>query len=174
MHIECTQADKSHVEDIVDLVNSAYRGEDSKQGWTTEADLLDGQRVDAEGIQALIDKDDSVILIAEDDEDGTLLGSVHLEKQGANCYLGMLTVDPTLQKKGIGKMLLQEGEAFAQFWECTHVYMTVIGSRTELIAWYEGHGFKKTGETKPFPYGDERFGIPKVPDLYFEIMKKPL
>ncbi|MFM6927468.1 MAG: GNAT family N-acetyltransferase [Bdellovibrio sp.] len=172
MHIEFTQADDSHIDDLVDLINSAYRGDSSKAGWTTEADLLSGQRVDAETIQANIDKEDSVILVAEDDDTGQLLGCVHLEKNGDKCYLGMLTVDPTLQKKGIGKMLLDESEAFAQFWDCTHLYMTVISVRNELIAWYEKHGFRKTGEKKPFPYGNERFGIPKVDNLEFIILEK--
>lgn len=172
MHIEFTQADESHIEDLVELVNSAYRGDSSKKGWTTEADLLDGQRVDAEGLLENIEKEDSVILIAEDDDTGKLLGCVHLAKHDNKCYLGMLTVDPTLQKKGIGNMLLDESEAFAQFWDCTHLYMTVISVRTELIAWYEKHGFRKTGETKPFPYGDERFGIPKVENLQFVVLEK--
>ncbi|WP_295905493.1 GNAT family N-acetyltransferase [uncultured Bdellovibrio sp.] len=174
MHIEFTQADDSHVEDLVELVNSAYRGDSSKEGWTTEADLLDGQRADEDGIREIINKDDSVILIAEDDDTGDLLGCVHLEKQGAKCYLGMLTVDPTLQSQGIGKMLLAESEALAQFWDCTTIFMTVISVRTELIAWYEKHGFRNTGEKKPFPYGDERFGIPKVKNLEFTVLEKKI
>lgn len=174
MHIEFTQADESHVENIVKLVNSAYRGEGAKKGWTTEADLLDGQRVDADGIRENINKEDSVILVAENDDNGDLLGCVHLEKQEARCYLGMLTVDPNLQKHGIGKMLLEESEALAQFWDCTSIFMTVISIRKELIAWYEKHGFRNTGEKKPFPYGDERFGIPKVQGLEFVILQKKL
>lgn len=172
MHIEFTQADESHTENLVKLVNSAYRGESSKKGWTTEADILDGQRIDEEGIRALINKEDSVILVAEDDDNGQLLGCVHLEKQNDQCYLGMLTVSPILQGKGIGKMMLIEAEALAQFWDCTKIVMTVISKRKELIAWYQKHGFRNTGETKPFPYGDERFGIPKVQDLEFVVLEK--
>lgn len=172
MHIEFTQADDSHVDSLVELVNSAYRGDSSKIGWTTEADILGGQRIDAEGIQELINKEDSVILIAEDDDNGDLLGCVHLERQNTQCYLGMLTVDPSLQNKGIGKMLLTESEALAQFWDCTSIFMTVISVRTELIAWYEKHGFRKTGEKKPFPYGNERFGLPKVEGLEFIVLEK--
>lgn len=172
MHIEFTQADESHIENIVRLVNSAYRGEGAKIGWTTEADLIDGQRVDIAGIRELINKEDSVILIAENDDNGALLGCVHLEKQETGCYLGMLTVDPTLQRHGIGNMLLQESEALAQFWDCSMIFMTVISSRKELISWYEKYGFRNTGEKKPFPYGDERFGIPKVEGLEFVILRK--
>lgn len=174
MHIEFTQADESHIPHLVELVNSAYRGEGSKIGWTTEADILDGQRVDALALKELIDKSDSVILIAEDDDTGKLLGCVHLEKKGERCYLGMLTVSPELQSKGIGKLMLAESEAFAEFWDCNKIYMTVISVRNELIAWYEKHGFKNTHEKKPFPYGDERFGIPKVQNLEFTVLEKKL
>lgn len=174
MHIECTQAQEQHLPEILKLVNSAYRGESSKKGWTTEANILDGQRIDLESLREIINTEDSMILIAEDEDAEKIVGCVQLNKQGTDCYLGMLTVSPELQRKGIGKMLLQESEAFAEFWDCTHIVMTVIASRSELIKWYEGHGFKKTGETKPFPYGDERFGIPKVENLYFDVMKKRL
>lgn len=174
MHIEFTQADESHVESLVELVNSAYRGESSKVGWTTEEHLLDGQRVDAERILEIIRTPDSVILIAEDDDTGLLLGCVHLEKHESKCYLGMLTVNPELQSKGIGKLLLAESEAFAEFWDCSQIYMTVISIRTELIAWYEKHGFRNTQEKKPFPYEDQRFGIPKVQNLEFTVLEKKL
>lgn len=171
MHIEFTQADESHVEDLVDLVNSAYRGDFAKQGWTTEADILDGQRTDDEAMLAMIEKEHSVVLIAEDDDTGELLGCVHLEQHERGCYLGMLTVRPDLQGKGLGKMLIQEAEAFAEFWDCKKIFMTVISVRKELIAWYEKLGFKKTGETEAFPE-DPRFGIPKVEKLEFVYLER--
>lgn len=174
MHIEFTQADDSHVKSLVELVNSAYRGEGSKVGWTTEADILDGQRADAKGITELLHKENSVILIAEDDDSGDLLGCVHLENQDGKLYLGMLTVAPQLQGKGIGKMLLDESQALAEFWDCNTIFMTVISVRSELIAWYERHGFRNTHQTKPFPYGDARFGIPKVEGLQFTVLEKKL
>ncbi|WP_413292443.1 GNAT family N-acetyltransferase [Bdellovibrio sp. HCB185ZH] len=174
MHIEFTQADESHVEELVKLINSAYRGESSKKGWTTEADLLGGQRADEDGIMELIEREGSIMLIAEDDDTGNLLGCVHLENHDGKCYLGMLTVDPTLQGQGIGKMLIDEGEAIAQFWGCTHLYMTVISVRTELIKFYEKQDFRLTGEKKPFPYGDERFGIPKVDNLEFVVLERKI
>ena len=174
MHIEFTQADESHVDALVELVNSAYRGESSKAGWTTEEHLLGGQRIDAAGILEIIQKENSVVLIAEDDNTGILLGCVHLEKHDSKCYLGMLTVNPKLQSKGIGKLLLSESEAFAEFWDCGKIYMTVISVRSELIAWYAKHGYKNTQEKKPFPYGDERFGMPKVQNLEFTVLEKKL
>ena len=174
MHIEFTQADDSHIESLVHLINSAYRGEGSKQGWTTEAELLDGQRTDPEAIKKILHGEDSIVLIAEDDDSGQLLGCVHLERQGLKCYLGMLTVAPNLQDKGIGKMLLIESEALAHFWDCQSIIMTVISVREELISWYQRQGFKLTGEKKPFPYGDERFGIPKSTHLEFAVLEKKI
>lgn len=171
---EFIQAHSSQAKEINDLVNSAYRGDGSKRGWTTEADLLGGQRSDSDGIREIINREDSVVLIAENENTGDIEGCVHLEKHDSKCYLGMLTVKPTLQGKGLGAMILEEAEAFAQFWDCNHIYMTVIAQRTELIRWYQKHGYKKTGETKPFPYGDERFGLPKIEGLFFEVLEKQI
>lgn len=174
MSWEFIQATVDQSKEINELVNSSYRGEGSKKGWTTEADLLGGQRTDPVGVRELIEKDNSVILIAENINTGKMEGCVHLEKHDEKCYLGMLTVKPTLQGKGLGTTILEEAEAFAQFWDCTRVYLTVIAQRAELIQWYEKHGYKNTGERKPFPYGDERFGIPKLQDLYFVLLEKTI
>ncbi len=172
MDFEFSQADNKHVIEITSLVNSAYRGESSKNGWTTEADLLGGQRTDAFLIKETLNSDGSTILIAQHNETEKIHGCVHLQKENENCYLGMLTVDPLLQNKGLGKTLLEESEAFAQFWDCTRIYMTVLGARQELIDWYERRGYKKTTTVKPFPYGNERFGIPKTEGLYFIVLEK--
>lgn len=174
MNWEFIQANAEQAIEINELVNSAYRGEGSKRGWTTEADLLGGQRTDSESIRFLINQENSVILIAENENSGEVEGCVHLEKKNEKCWMGMLTVHPTLQGKGLGSLLLEEVEAFAQFWDCSHIYMDVIAQRKELIQWYEKQGFQTTGETKPFPYGDERFGLPKVDDLFFKEFKKSI
>src|SRR5215213_3509923 len=125
------------------LVNSAYRGDSSRQGWTTEADLLDGIRIDEERLAELIQKQSSVILKYVD-ESKKIIGCVHLEKKGDRLYLGMLTVFPLLQSKGIGKELMRAGEEHAKNQNCLSVYMTVITDRIELIAWYERYGYKNT------------------------------
>lgn len=158
---------------IVALVESAYRGDVSRQGWTTEADFLDGQRIDAEGVRADIEKPDSCILLAE--QEGRLLACCHLEKIGAACYFGMFSVKPNLQGSGIGKAMMQEAEHIARnTWCCHAMEMTVIDIRDELIAFYQRRGYVRTGIKKPFPYGDARFGLPKRADLQFEILRKPL
>lgn len=157
---------------LVRLVNSAYRGESSKQGWTTEADLLGGIRTDEETLTDLMKKPGAVFLKYENDND-VLQGCVYLEKQGAQLYLGMLTVAPQLQNGGIGKQLLQAAEVYGHEQNCTSVVMSVISVRAELIQWYERRGYHKTGATKPFPHEDPRFGLPKQ-RLEFLILEKPL
>ena len=133
MHFEFTQADHDHLAELSTLINSAYRGDSSRKGWTTEAGLLDGQRTDPFTLKKLIDDEGSVILIAQDEDSDKIYGCVNLKNQLQRCYLGMLTVDPALQGKGLGKQLLEEAEAFAGFWDCTEIFMTVISVRTELI-----------------------------------------
>jgi ribosomal protein S18 acetylase RimI-like enzyme len=166
-----SQAKSQDVADINRLVNSAYRGEQSKKGWTTEADMLDGIRTDEEQLAAMMKDQNSVFIVGKDKEE-KLQASVYLQKQGDKLYLGMLTVNPELQTAGIGKQLMEEAERYAAQVQCTAITMTVITKRTELIAWYERRGYRQTGEHKPFP-ADPKFGIQKEP-LEFLIMEKHL
>ena len=167
-----TAAGSADVQPLVMLVNSAYRGQSSRRGWTTEEHLLGGQRTDAAAIQRLIDTRNTVILVLR--RDAAVCGCVLLENQGDRvCYLGMLTVRPDLQASGIGKRLLAAGEAWAsEHFGSRYVEMTVIGLRQELIAWYERRGYAQTGEIRPFPYEDERFGLPKRDDLRFVVLRR--
>lgn len=158
---------------VVALVESAYRGESGRRGWTTESDLLDGQRTDAADVGAAIDRYGSHILVLE--EDGRLLASCHLERRGEAAYFGMFAVDPAHQTAGLGKRLLAEAERLArEAWHCRAMEMTVIVQRAELIAWYQRRGYRRTGSFQPFPYGDERFGVPRRDDLRFEVLRKSL
>ncbi len=156
---------------LVHLVNSAYRGESSKKGWTTEADLLDGLRTNEESIKAIIQKPGAVILTARDDAN-ELAGCVYLQQQELQVYLGMLTVAPDIQALGIGTQLLQAAENYTREINCTSIIMTVIDIRHELIDWYKRKGYQLTGEIKPFP-ADHAFGIPKQP-LQFVVLEKRL
>ena len=158
---------------VVALVESAYRGDASRAGWTTEADMLDGQRVDIGGVGELVSRPASRILLGECDAE--LVACCHIEKQGDACYFGMFSVKPTAQSGGIGRRMLAEAERIArEAWNCRKMEMTVISIRHELIAWYERRGYRRSGVFKPFPYGDERFGIPKREDLRFELLEKTL
>jgi ribosomal protein S18 acetylase RimI-like enzyme len=165
---------KAIVEDAPELnvlVNSAYRGDSSRQGWTTEADLLDGTRTDGNGIAELIQTPGTTLLKYV--EEGEILGCVELKKDEGKLYLGMLTVRPNLQGKGIGKELLKAAEAEAKKQLCTSIFMTVISVRKELIDWYLRHGYQLTGERKPFAFTDPRFGQPKM-KLEFVVLEKKL
>ncbi|HEY1033581.1 MAG TPA: GNAT family N-acetyltransferase [Pseudoxanthomonas sp.] len=158
---------------LVALVTSAYRGDVSKQGWTTEADMLDGQRIDPDVLARDIQRDRSRILLAE--RDGMLLACAHVAEDEGAGYFGMFSVRPDLQGGGVGKAMLAEAERVARDeWRLPAMRMTVIDIRDELIAFYERRGYVRTGIKKPFPYGDERYGIPKRDDLRFEILEKPL
>ena len=159
---------------LIALVTSAYRGDASKQGWTTEADMLDGQRIDAEVLRKDIERPRSRIVLAERG-DGDLLACAHVAEEDGAGYFGMFSVRPDLQGGGVGKAVLAEAERVArEDWALPAMRMTVIDIRDELIAFYERRGYVRTGIKKPFPYGDERYGIPKRDDLRFEVLEKPL
>lgn len=158
---------------LVALVNSAYRGDSSRAGWTTEADLLGGQRIDVERLAETIANPGNIVLLHE--QDHVPVACVHLERTGEDCYLGMLTIRPSSQRAGLGRQMLEEAERWAvEHWSSQTLRMTVIVQRTELIAWYERRGYHRTGERRPFPYGDERFGLPRRDDLAFEVLIKSL
>ncbi|UZD61709.1 GNAT family N-acetyltransferase [Brevibacterium sp. JSBI002] len=172
---EVTELTSADIPDYVELVSSAYRGEGSKQGWTTEADLLGGQRLDGPMAEDMLAEADSQILLARDGQ-GSAVASVYVRKpeDGAS-YLGVLAVSPLGQGKGVGSLLISLAESWvAEHWGATSMRMSVINKRDELIAYYERRGYVRTGEIEPFPYGDERFGLPKVNDLEFVLLAKPL
>ena len=158
---------------LVALVTSAYRGDASRAGWTTEADLLDGNRIDPDVLLADLQRPRSRVVLAE--RDGALLACAHVAEEDGAGYFGMFAVAPALQGSGIGKQLLAECERIARDdWRLPAMRMTVIDLRDELIAFYERRGYRRTGVFKPFPYGDARFGQPRRDDLRFEVLEKPL
>jgi ribosomal protein S18 acetylase RimI-like enzyme len=156
---------------VAALVNSAYRGESARQGWTSEADFLEGVRTDAAGLRSdLAAKPEACLLALRDDAEGALLGSVWLEPAGGETwYLGMLAVRPDLQDRRLGRELLAAAEAFVRARGARRVRMTVIGIRHSLIAWYQRRGYVLTGEILPFTYD----AVPR-PDLDFVVLEKTI
>jgi ribosomal protein S18 acetylase RimI-like enzyme len=161
---------------VVALVESAYRGEESLAGWTSEASLIGGQRTDAEQVSEHIARPGTHMLLAE--EAGVLQACCQLREPtdpGGASYFGMFAVRPTLQGGGYGRMVLAEAERIARDdFKASAMEMTVIRQREALIAWYERRGYTRTGELTPFPYGNERFGLPKVEGLEFATLRKAL
>jgi ribosomal protein S18 acetylase RimI-like enzyme len=168
------RAEARDVGAIVGLVESAYRGDASRAGWTTEADLLDGRRTDTEAVLASVGGSDGLMLVAEDG--GQLAGCCKLERRpGAAAYFGMFAVPPGLQGRGRGREILAEAERLARDeWGAVTMVMTVIAQRPDLIAWYQRRGYRLTGRSTPFPYGNDRFGVPRRPGLRFVELSKPL
>jgi ribosomal protein S18 acetylase RimI-like enzyme len=163
------------VDAVVDLVQSAYRGPTSRRGWTTEADLLDGQRIDRGMLEDVLARPGTTVVVAE--RDGALVGCCELERPGSGgvAHLGMFAVDPDRQGGGVGAAVLEHAEGLAgQGWGATSIELSVIEQRSELIAWYERHGYRRTGRHEDFPYDDERFGRPIRDDLRFVVLAKPL
>jgi ribosomal protein S18 acetylase RimI-like enzyme len=165
-------ADEKDISSLVSLMDKAYRGENSKKGWTSEADLFVGdKRTDEETVSNLIKKPGAVFLKYLNDE-GVIEGCVLLNKKENRLYLGMFSVSPLSQGKGIGKKLLTAADNYAKEQNCTSIFMTVITVREKLVAWYERNGYQKTGKVLPFPV-DERFGIPTQP-LEMLVLEKHL
>ncbi len=174
MDISFRTASAADLDALLDLVQRAYRGDSARTGWTHEADLLDGQRTDAAALLEILADAAQHIVVAE--HDGGIAGCVHIADQGGGtAYLGMLSIDPAKQAAGLGRALLKAAEdAASAVFGARRIEMTVIRQREELIAYYERRGYARTGEERPFPLDDPRFGIPKRRDLSFVVLAKPL
>lgn len=160
---------------IVALVHSAYRGEASRAGWTTEADLLDGQRTDLDEVRELIANTEASRILLGFQGEQLVCSAALTRKAEASAYVGMVAVTPACQGAGVGAALLHELERVVlEEGLGTCLCMSVIAQRSELIAWYERRGFRTTDAREPFPYGNPRFGSPRRPDLYFRLLTKAL
>ena len=172
--IEIRDAVPADIPALHRLIESAYRGEASRAGWTTEADLLEGQRTDPQGLADIVADPAQSLLTAW--RGGDVVGCILIADRGEGTgYFGMLSVSPTLQGGGLGRRLVEAAHrTLAERFGARRVRISVFPQRETLIAWYERLGYRKTGETLPFPYGDLRFGLPKRDDLYFVVMEHEL
>lgn len=149
------------------VIERAYRGDSARQGWTHEADLLSGERTDAETLAAIVsDPAQELLALYEGD---TPLGCVNVANRGGGlAYLGLLCVEPTRQGEHLGRTLITAAEEYARaIYGCSTIEMTVIEQRRELIAYYERRGWARTGERRPFP-------IPLDPPFTMEVLAKTL
>jgi ribosomal protein S18 acetylase RimI-like enzyme len=169
-----TRARAADVPALVELVNGAYRGETSRRGWTTETDLVGGLRVDAAAIEAILAAPEQAILVLR--AQSGLFACAHVAKLGADvASLGLLAVRPALQANGLGRQMIAAAERYArEHYGACFMEMTVLAEREELVAWYERRGYRPTGETRSFPYNDERSGVPLRDDLTMLVLRRPL
>jgi ribosomal protein S18 acetylase RimI-like enzyme len=174
MHLE--HANEADFPAIIDLVNAAYRGRGAVESWNIEAGIIEGTRLtDSLLREDLAAKPHAHFLVTRDPETGAIIGTVWLEPVAEGVwYLGLFTVSPALQKQHLGRALLTAAEGFAKASGARSIRMGVLNVRDALIAWYERRGYSRTGETEPFPYGDNRFGTPLRDNLNFVILEKLL
>jgi ribosomal protein S18 acetylase RimI-like enzyme len=159
---------------IIDLANRAYRGTGPEASWNVE-NVIEGQRLDESLLRNDLTANPDAVLLLWCEQGGSLLGCVWLEPSRSGAwYLGLLAVEPRLQKRQLGRTLLAAAEDYARQHGAHRIRMTVVHLRDTLIAWYQRRGYALTGETRPFPYGDERFGRPLRDDLHFVVLEKPL
>jgi GNAT superfamily N-acetyltransferase len=174
MTVHIRAATLADISSLLDLVHSAYRGDSARAGWTHEADMLGGQRTDAAALTEIIGDPAQRILLAEDQTG--FIGCVQISDQGgAKAYLGLLSTTPERQAQGLGRRLIEAAEDYARReFGARIMEMTVIRQRAELVAYYERRGYVRTGEERPFPLDDARFGIPRRRDLSFVVLAKSL
>jgi ribosomal protein S18 acetylase RimI-like enzyme len=173
MNIPIELAEESDLPAIVALMNAAFRGTSAKQSWNVEAFITGSRTTESllreeigEGVQ---------YLVAKEEASSALQGCVSLQVLSPErWYLGALTVDPALQSAGFGSRLLVSAEEYAVARGAGAMEITVVNVREALIAWYERRGYRLTGETRPFPYGDDRVGTPTRDDLEFVVLEKDL
>ena len=156
---------------LLELIHAAYRGEGGQTGWTTEAELIDGPRTTRDLLAADL-ADPAITLLVAGDHDGCC--AVTHRAGEAVASFGMFAVRPSSQGTGLGKVLQNAAEEYAREVGATTMELCVIDRREELIAWYERRGYVRTGETRPFPYGEPGVGFPRGDDFRFAVLRKPL
>jgi GNAT superfamily N-acetyltransferase len=173
VNLSLTDAVAADYEEVVALANLAYRG--AQAGWATEAGTIEGQRLSLTRLQEDFAANPGAHLLLYRDAESVLRGTVWLAPvDDRTWYLGLLTVHPELQAQGLGAMILAAAESFARAHQVGRIKMTVLNVRSTLLAWYQRRGYALTGETQPFPYGDDRFGKPLREDLSFAVLDKIL
>jgi ribosomal protein S18 acetylase RimI-like enzyme len=174
MSVPLHPAKETDLPAIVAIMNAAFRGTGGERGWSVEADYITGERTSVSLLREEI-ADGALYLLAKEEGTGILQGCVSLQASSpVKWYLGSLAVSPTMQNTGFGRKLLESAEGYAAMHGARTIQMTVIHVRHTLISWYERRGYRRTGETRPFPYGDNRYGTPTRSDLEFVVLERNL
>jgi GNAT superfamily N-acetyltransferase len=173
--LDLAEATDADVPAVVELINRAFRGRGADASWSTQEHYIEGTRTTAEMLREEMAAHADARLLLWRRPDNTLLGCVWMQPEANHVwYLGSLSVDPREQDAGSGRRLLAAAEDWARARGAQEIKMTVVQVRAALLEWYARRGYALTGETKPFPYGDTRYGRPTRDDLYFVVLSKRL
>lgn len=135
------------IDALVALINRAYRGD---TGWTRETDIVAGNRITTKAVTQLIGNPEAHLLTAR--QSARLVACVCVEATAEEAHIGTFAVDPELQNQGIGKQVLHAAERYAiEMLGVTRISMTVVSQRPELIAFYERHGYRRSGIVSAYP-----------------------
>ena len=146
------------VETITTLINSSFR--------QAEEFFIDEDRIDGDAVRNCLAT--GKFLLAENE--GVIVGCVYVEPRlNARAYLGLLAVDPTRQKSGLGSLLMDAAEDYCRGLGCRFMDINIVNLRAELPGFYEKRGYLETGITSPFP-DDVKTKTP----CHFIEMTKPL
>lgn len=171
------KAEPADYAEVIDLANLAYRGkEGAVPSWNIEKGIVSGQRLDESALcEELAEKPNGALLVYRDNPEGPLLGTAWLNPEDDGIwYMGLLTVRPELQNQQLGRKLLAAAENYAHERGAKRMRLGVLHVRDTLIAWYERRGYRKTGQSVPWPYDDPRVGTPLLENLHFLILDKEL
>jgi GNAT superfamily N-acetyltransferase len=135
MPVSVRAATDADVPAITALVNAAF---------AVERRFVDRDRTNVDEIAGMRAKGTFFVL---DAEDGTLLASVYLERRGDRAYLGMLSIQPSQQGRGLGRAMMAAAEAQVRAWGCRGIDIRILSLRTELPPFYLALGFVETGRT---------------------------
>ncbi len=148
-------AEAADAEGITRLINAAFQ---------VERYFLGADRIGIEEVRDRLVR--GSFILAE--EDGVLTGCVYVEPGGERAYLGLLSVEPSLQGAGRGKQLMDAAEDHCCAAGCRFMDLRVVNLRTELPPYYRKLGYVETG-SMPFP--EE---VHTIVPCHLLIMSKPL
>ena len=123
---------------ITSVINAAFR--------IAEGFFVDGPRISQAEVEQLLVK--GSFLLAEVDD--KLNACVYVELRGERSYLGLLSVDPSCQKSGLGSVLMLEAENFCRARGSRFMDILIVNLREELPGFYRHRGYVENGTT-PFP-----------------------
>ena len=174
-HLKFRFAQSADITKLVDLINSAYRQQHGNS-WTSEAEIVTGQRINASQLEHALSQDHFQLWIALQDEQ--IVACIGLTFNLYDVEIGTFCITPHFQNQGIGKQVLDFAENYVrqkirlEHQHLNDFVMWVLSARTELIAYYERRGYVQTGSVDDYPLNAD-VGRPMI-DLHLIEMRKAI